>query len=80
MVKNDINNKWIPLIQNLALYPSPEYIYSIIYRMISSIYETIFVVSYLEMLYILNFWDDNLISGKVDEDDADDADYDNDDD
>lgn len=45
--------------------------------MISSIYETIFVVSYLEMLYILNFWDDNLISGKVDEDDAND---DNDDD
>lgn len=29
------------------------------------------------MLYILNFWDDNLISGKGDEDDADD---DNDDD
>lgn len=45
--------------------------------MISSIYETIFVVSYLEMLYILNFWDDNSISGKVDEDDAND---DNDDD
>lgn len=45
--------------------------------MISSIYETIFVVSYLKMLYILNFWDDNLISGKVDEDDAGD---DNDDD
>lgn len=49
-------------------------------EMISSIYETIFVVSYLEMLYILNFWDDNLISGKVDEDNADDADDDNDDD